>query len=100
MTEFTINDTYVETNSDYNRGCALSEYNGMISITGANEGKDGKKYMEWVYPQVKKDTPGEKVIPNQVRLGDIDQAKMILKRYLSLLDGGDAGENKNDDIPF
>ena len=100
MADFTIDDTYVETNSDYNRGCGLSEYNGMISIAGANEGKDGKKYMEWVYPQVKKDTPGEKVIPNQVRLGDIDQAKIILKRYLSLLNGGNAGENKDDDIPF
>ena len=100
MADFTIDDTYVETNSDYNRGCALSEYNGVISIAGANEGKDGKKYMEWVYPQVKKDTPGEKVIPNQVRLGDIDQAKEILRQYLSLLNGDVAGENRADNVPF
>jgi hypothetical protein len=100
MADFKIDDTYVETNSDCKRGCGLSNYNGIISIADCNEGKDGKKYMAWVYPQVKKDTPGKNVIPNQVRLGDIDQAKTILNRYLSFLNGDHAGENKDDDIPF
>ena len=99
MADFTIDDTYVETNSDYNRGCALSDYNGVISIAGANEGKEGKKYLEWCYPKTK-DGAGEKMIPNQVRLGDLNQAKEILRQYLSLLNGDTAGEKKDDDVPF
>lgn len=99
MADFTIDDTYVETNSEFTIGCALSEYNGVISIAGANEGKEGKKYLEWCYPKTR-DGAGEKMIPNQVRLGNIEQAKTILKQYLSLLDGGNVGERKDDDVPF
>ena len=99
--DITIENTYIETNSEYNQGCALSEYNGEYSITSANEGKDGKKYKQWVFPQVKKDTPGEKALPWQVKLGDLNQAKAILKQYLNLLGGGEGGENgSDDDIPF
>ena len=97
MSEITVESTYVETNSDYKRGCALSEYNSVFSIAGANEGKEEKKYLEWCYPKTK-DGAGEKMIPNQVRLGDIEQAKKILRHYLNLLEGGEAGENP--DVPF
>ena len=96
--EITVESTYIETNSEYKQGCALSEFNGEYSITSANVGKDGNKYMKWAFPQVKKDTPGEKALPWQVRLGDIDQAKKILRHYLDLLEGGE-GEAV-DDIPF
>ena len=98
MTEITIEETYVETNSEYKQGCALSKYNGVYSITSANVGKDGEMYKQWAFPQVKRDTPGEKAIPWQVRLGDIDQAKKILRHYLNLLEGGEAGAD--DDVPF
>ena len=98
MGEITVEDTYIETNSDYNQGCALSEYNGEYSITSANVGKDGNKYMKWAFPQVKKDTPGEKALPWQVRLGDLNQAKAILKQYLNLLGGGEDGSS--DNVPF
>lgn len=96
--EITVESTYIETNSEYNQGCSLSEYNGIYSITSANVGKDGNTYKQWVFPQVKKDTPGEKALPWQVRLGDLNQAKEILKRYLSLLGGGEGGSS--EDVPF
>lgn len=98
MPEITVEDTYIETNSEYNQGCALSEYNGEYSITSANVGKDGKTYKQWVFPQVKKDTPGQNALPWQVKIGDIDQAKKILRHYLNLLEGGDGGSS--DDVPF
>ena len=98
MTEITIEETYVETNSEYKEGCALSESNGEYSITSANVAKDDKLYMKWAFPQVKRDTPGEKAIPWQVRLGDIDQAKKILRHYLNLLEGGKGGTG--NDVPF
>jgi len=99
MADFTIDETYVETNSNYNRGCVLSEYNGTISIAGANEGKEGKKYLEWCYPKTK-DGAGATMIPNQVRLGDIEQAKTILKQYLDMLNGGSSEGKTNDKVPF
>lgn len=97
MSEITIENTYVETDSEWKRGCGLSEYNGVISISNANEGKDDKKYMQWVYPDTK-DGAGPKRIPNQVRLGDLNQAKETLKQYLNLLEGGEGGSG--DDVPF
>ena len=96
--ELNIENTYVETNETYKQGCALSEYRGEYSITSANVGKDGKTYKQWVFPQVSKDTPGEKALPWQVKLGDIDQAKKIWRHYLNLLEGGEAGSD--DDVPF
>ena len=98
MGEITVESTYVETNSEYKQGCSLSEYNGIYSIASANVGKDDKTYKQWAFPQVKRDTPGEKAIPWQVRLGDIDQAKKILRHYLNLLEGGEAGAG--GDVPF
>ena len=100
MGEITVESTYIETNSEYNQGCALSEYNGEYSITSANEGKDGKKYMQWMFPKTK-DGPAKTNLPWQVKLGDLQQAKAVLKQYLNLLGGGEGGENgSDDDIPF
>ena len=97
MGKVDIDEAYIEINEQYKRGCTLSEYNETYSIASANESKDGKKYLEWCYPK-QAEGPGEKMIPNQVRLGDIDQAKKILRHYLNLLEGGEAGENPN--VPF
>lgn len=106
--EITIGSSYVEVDSQYGQGCALSEYKDVYSITSANGGDDGTKYMQWCFPSVKvkdenKSLPGKKSLPWQVRLGNLQKAKEILKLYLDLLDsvGGDGGEvGVDEDVPF
>lgn len=95
----TVEDTYIETNSQYKNGAGLSEYNGTFSIASAYENGEGKKSIQWVHPTTKEGA-SEKVIPNQVRLGDITQAKEILRKYLSILEGGDVNAGEATDTPF
>ena len=92
-----IEETYIETNSDYRQGCALSEYNGVYSIASCNESKQNKKFMQWAYPKGK-EGPAKKEIPAQVRLGNAKQARQILQQYADLLKEIDDGAVS--DTPF
>ena len=93
---------FIVTDEQNNRGIALEEYNGKLSLTKGNIGRDGNQYFEWGYPQRDR-APQEKAIPWKIILGDKQEAIEVLNRILSvLLDGkvqDDQGEI-TDDIPF
>jgi len=102
-----IEGTFIETNEQYHRGFALDDYQGTVSLVGTEQGKDGKIYMQWVYPQRTKDGtrgPGEKSIPLKIELGTHGQAVNRLETILAALRGGVAADGKaaDDDpgIPF
>lgn len=110
--------TYVETNSEWKRGAALDYYNREISIVAANEGKDGKIYMAWVFPQTKERKASDKTIPLKITLGDTGTAISILEDWIEILRGEKSDEpvepvepveplkpfhrreNTKNDIPF
>lgn len=82
--EVTIENTYIETNTDYNQGIALSEYNGVYSIASVNVSKQGGHFLQWIFPKLK-DGVAKKEIPWQVRLGNAKKARQILQQYCDLL---------------
>lgn len=97
MAEIGIDETYVETNTDYKQGVALSEYNGVVSIASVNESNQGKKFLQWCFPKMK-DGAAKKEIPWQVRLGNVKKARLILQQYADLLKEIDDGAV--DETPF
>jgi len=98
-----IEGTFIETNEQYHRGFALDDYQGTVSLVGTEQGKDGKFYMQWVYPQKSKDGargPSEKSIPLKIELGNREQAVTRLEKILSELRGGVAADGQAaDDDP-
>jgi hypothetical protein len=88
-----LEETYIQTDDQYSQGIVLDEYNGKLSLCSANEGKDGKIYLQWAFLQNKDKQPRPKAIPWKITLGDISQAVHILETYLAVV-------NKMiDDIP-
>ena len=85
MTEIT---TITMADSKYGDCILLDEYNGQISIVSAREGKDGKTYPQWAFPQDKDRKPRDKAIPLKVTLGDRDTAIRHLRYMLDVLEGG------------
>lgn len=85
-----IEDTYIETNESYHQGVALSEYNGTYSIASINESKQGKKFLQWVFPKMK-DGAAKKEVPWQCKLGNAKKAALILQQYADLLKEIDDG---------
>lgn len=83
-------------NTEYGEGIMLEEYNGTLSLVAAQEGKDGKVYMRWCYPQKDK-KPIAKSIPWKIKLGNRDEALNIIGQLLDILN-----TEKVDDgeIPF
>lgn len=79
-----LEGTYIQTDDQYSQGIVLDEYNGKLSLCSANEGKDGKIYLQWCYPQRDK-KPLPKSLPWKITLGDISQAVGILETYLAVL---------------
>lgn len=105
-----LEETYIQTDDQYSQGIVLNEYNGKLSLCSANEGKDGKIYLQWAYPQRDK-KPLPKPLPWKITLGNISQAVGILETYLGVLNKMiDAIPNRkvesegpaveNGDIPF
>ena len=72
--------------SRFNECVQLNNYHGAISLVAAREGKDGKVYMQWCYPQFN-DKPLDKSLPWKVPLGTRDEAVTILKALLAELEG-------------
>ena len=93
---------FIVTDEQNNRGIALEEYNGKLSLTKGYIGRDGESHFDWGYPQRDR-APQEKAIPWKIVLGDGPEAIEVLNRILSvLLDGkvqNDKGEI-DDTIPF
>jgi len=95
--DVTIENTYVETNADYQQGVALSEYKGIYSLANVNESKQGGKFMQWIYPKLK-DGAAKKEIPWQCKLGNAKKARQILQQYADLLK--DIDDGAVSDTPF
>ena len=38
-------------NDQYGKGITLQEYNGSFYLISSHEGKDGKVYADWCFPQ-------------------------------------------------
>jgi hypothetical protein len=79
---------YAYESSSYNDGILLNEFRNEYSLVMANR-KDGKVFMEWMFPQ-KKDgskAPLEKSLPWKIKLGNKTEAINALKFFLSHLEG-------------
>ena len=81
--------TSISMGNDYHDVILLDEYNGIISIVSGREGKDGKNYPQWVFPQDQNRKPREKAIPLKVSLGDRDNAIKHLRYLLDCLEAGE-----------
>lgn len=98
--------TFLVTNEYKGRryGFALKDYEGKKSLAAVEEGKDGKLYPRWCYPQIgiKDDRkPSDKCIPMQMSLGDdIGQAADMLRVIANVLDGGIEPGDIKDEVPF
>ena len=78
-------ETFIETDMQYHSGHCLDQYNDEISICAAQQGKDGKVYLKWIYPQTKDKKPSEKTLPWKVNFGSVSQAIEALESYLNVL---------------
>ena len=81
-----MTDNFIrDESSDYGDGIMLNFYNGTVSLCRAKENKDGKVYMEWVFPQDKDRNPRKKSIPCGVMLGKPRQAIDKLKTLIEMI---------------
>ena len=93
-------EDFTMTNVEYQEGVALDVYNGKISIVRAKQSDRGI-WAEWAFPQVAKNTPGEKAFPMKIFLGSnindaIETLTFIAKRIKAL----DIPTPVADDSPF
>ena len=103
---------YKYPSSPYDDGILLDEYRNELSLVAARR-KDGKTYMDWVFPQ-KRDGSNEpigKSLPWKIKLGPKAEAIKALRFFLKKLEGeaspsedapddGWSDERQYDDIPF
>ena len=84
------NETFYKyPSSPYNDGILLNEYRNEFSLVAAKR-KDGKTYMEWVFPQKRDGSkePIDKSVPWKIKLGSKAEAIAVLKFFLEKLEGG------------
>lgn len=92
--------------SQYGDGVVLNEYRNEFSLVAAKQ-KDGKTYMEWMFPQKKDGSkePIDKSLPWKIKLGNKDEAIKLLRFFLEKLEGeGSAAgtppmQTRRDEIP-
>ena len=92
------NETFYKyPSSAYGDGILLNEYRNEFSLVAAKR-KDGKAYMEWVFPQKRDGSkePIDKSVPWKVKLGSKAEAIAVLKFFLDKLQGG---RPPSDEIP-
>lgn len=77
---------FIVTNETYNEGILLDVYNNEFGLAIANEGKDGKLYLKWVFPQGKDRNPIEKAIPLKITLGVKQQAIQRLEQLIMMIE--------------
>ncbi|MBS3777491.1 MAG: hypothetical protein KGY70_20010 [Bacteroidales bacterium] len=98
----------IQMGNKFNDVIRLDEYNEQISVVSAREGKDGKTYPQWVFPQDRDRKPRDKAIPLKVTLGDRETAARHLRYLADVLEaktpepdqqqGGQVDDNS--DLPF
>ena len=85
--------------SRYGDYIEIDEYNGRVSLIMSNEGKDGKVYKNWAFPQKwenSQSVPAKKAIPIKVLLGNNrKEAIENLNKVIDYLQGVDSGN-----VPF
>ena len=87
--------------SDYGEGTLTEEYNGQISLCSAQEGKDGKVYKRWMFPQVKDKQPSAKAIPWKITLGNSPkEALERLEFHAQMIRESLGIPEKDDSVPF
>lgn len=72
----------------YKNGIRVEDYKGNISIMVIQEGKDGKAWPKWCYPQKRvegKNVASDKSIPMSVSLGNRADAVYLLTEMLAAL---------------
>ena len=92
------NETFYKyPSSPYDDGILLNEYRNEFSLVAAKR-KDGKTYMEWVFPQKRDGSkqPIDKSVPWKIKLGSKAEAIAVLKFFLDKLEGGTP---PSDEIP-
>ena len=92
------NETFYKyPSSPYDDGILLNEYRNEFSLVAAKR-KDGKTYMEWVFPQKRDGSkePINKSVPWKIKLGSKAEAIAVLKFFLDKLEGG---TSPSDEIP-
>jgi len=94
-----IEGSYIETNEQYKTGIAIEEYNGVYGIVACQEGKDGKIYSRWGFPEKNKE-PSAKAIPWKITLGDGEEAVKRLTMLRAVLLGGDPSGDMDAELPF
>lgn len=94
------------TNNAYGDGILLDEFRNEYSLVAAKR-KDGKTYMEWVFPQKRDGSkqPLEKSLPWKIRLGPREEAIKTLRFFLEQLEGSSApaykdSARKKDHVPI
>jgi hypothetical protein len=98
------NETFYEyqTNNAYGDGILLDEFRNEFSLVAAKR-KDGKTYMEWVFPQKRDGSkqPIDKSLPWKIKLGPKDEAINVLRFFLAKLEGSTAyTDDVPDDVPI
>ncbi len=88
---------YEYESSQYGDGVLLNEYRREFSLVAAKR-KDGKVFMEWVFPQKRDGSkePIDKSLPWKIKLGPKAEAIKTLKFFIAKLEGG---TSPSDDIP-
>jgi len=83
-----MKNKFIKTNETYNEGILVDIYKNEYSLCLAEEGKDGKIYKKWMFPQVKDRQPGEKSIPWKITLGVRQQAIQRLEQLIMMIEKG------------
>ena len=80
---------YEYESSQYGDGVLLNEYRGEFALVAAKR-KDGKVFMEWVFPQKRDGSkePMDKSLPWKIKLGPKAEAIKVLKYFVNKLEGG------------
>ena len=90
---------YEDKSSQYGDGVLLDEYRNEFSLVAAKR-KDGKVFMEWVFPQKRDGSkePIDKSLPWKIKLGPKAEAIKVLKFFIEQLEGGatPAGDTPDD----
>jgi hypothetical protein len=83
-------DKFIEVNSTYGSGVAVSIYKNEYSLVSATKNKEGDIWADWCFLQNFVDgkrIPSEKTIPVKITLGLKEQAIQRLEQLLSIIEG-------------
>ena len=92
---------YEYKSSQYGDGVLLDEYRSEFSLVAAKR-KDGKVFMEWVFPQKRDGSkePIDKSLPWKIKLGPKAEAIQTLKFFIEQLEGGTPSAGDTPDEPW